>query len=104
MKIRPVVTELFHADGQAYGHTDRQTDRQTDRHDEGNSCFLAISPTVQIINQLRQIRTRKCLISEFFTLLYLHVARRMCVMLVTISRKKYLKFSLSVDVERHHTF
>jgi hypothetical protein len=26
MKIRPVGTELFHADGQ----TDRQTDRQTD--------------------------------------------------------------------------
>ena len=31
MKIRPVGTELFHADGRA--------DEQTDRHDEANSCF-----------------------------------------------------------------
>ena len=31
MKIRPVETELFHAD--------EQTDRQTDRHDEANSHF-----------------------------------------------------------------
>ena len=31
MKIRPVETELFHADGQA--------DRRTDMHDEANSRF-----------------------------------------------------------------
>ena len=31
MKLRPVGAEVFHADVQAEGHTDRQTDRQTYR-------------------------------------------------------------------------
>jgi len=36
MEIRPVRTELFHADGR----TDGRTDRQTDRNDEANSRSL----------------------------------------------------------------
>ena len=35
MKIRPVVTELFHA----VGMTDKNTVGQTDRHDEANGHF-----------------------------------------------------------------
>jgi len=31
MKIRPMTTELFHAD--------RWTDGRTERHDEASSCF-----------------------------------------------------------------
>ena len=34
-EIRPLGTELFHAEGR----TDRQTDRQKDRHDGANSRF-----------------------------------------------------------------
>jgi hypothetical protein len=34
VKIRPVGTELFHADG--------RTDEQTERHDEANSRFLQL--------------------------------------------------------------
>jgi hypothetical protein len=37
MKIRPVVTDLFHADVQTDGHTER--------HDEANSRFFAILRT-----------------------------------------------------------
>ena len=48
MKIRPVGTELFYADGQTDGKTDGQTDRQTDiqtdrqtdRHYDVNSRFF----------------------------------------------------------------
>jgi len=34
MKIRPVGEELFHADGQTDGLTEKGTDRQTDRCEE----------------------------------------------------------------------
>jgi hypothetical protein len=37
MKIRPVGSQLFHADGRADGQTDRQTDGPTLTHDETNS-------------------------------------------------------------------
>jgi hypothetical protein len=38
MKIRPVGTELFYAEG--------RTDRQTDRHEEANSRFSQFSERV----------------------------------------------------------
>jgi hypothetical protein len=39
MKIRPIGTQLFHAERQTDGRADGQADRQTDRHDEANSRF-----------------------------------------------------------------
>ena len=35
MKIRPVGSELLHADGETDGRTDRQKDGRTDRQTEG---------------------------------------------------------------------
>jgi hypothetical protein len=37
MKIPPVGTEMFHADGRTDGQTDRRTDRQTDGRTDGRT-------------------------------------------------------------------
>ena len=63
MKIRPVGTELFHADG--------QTDRQTDRHDETNSHFSQLcKPTKNEYSLYISLHNFSFLESFFFLLVH----------------------------------